>query len=230
MISNLKLLAKKVLTDIFSERVKRTLMVNQGTYFLYGESFVSLLRYGTFTSKFNEMFYLLKDKYFGDKAVYIELDTLKKFLSKFERIKKARPVKATVVFVSEFQDVYLVSPSFIKEFKDRFGTVGKIDGRAVIYIPVSMLIKWHRQELSEEEKRERRMREIIQEINSLDDEDSLLSFFEEEDEGEEMLSPSLYLDTTWEEKEKYFIKKIKELEEGLKELREEIKKLRRKEV
>ena len=226
MISDLKLLAKKVLTDIFSERVKRTLMVNQGTYFLYGESFISLLRYGTFTSKFNEIFYLLKDKYFGDRAVYLELDTLDKFLSKFERIKKARPVKATVVFVSEFQDVYLVSPSFIKEFKDRFGTVGRINGKGVVYIPVSMLIKWCRQELTEEEKRERRMREIIQEINSLD-EDVLLSFF---DESEEMLSPSLYLDTSWEEKEKYLLKKIKELEEDIKELKEEIKILRRKEV
>ncbi len=227
MISDIKLLAKKVLTDIFSERVKRTLMVSQGTYFLYGESFISLLRHGTFTTKFNEIFYLLKDKYFGDRAVYLELDTLDKFLLKFERIKKVRPVKATVVFVSEFQDVYLISPSFIKEFKDRFGTVGMINGKGVVYIPVSMLIKWRRQELTEEEKRERRMREIIQEINSLDDEDVLLSFF---DESEEMLSPSLYLDTSWEEKEKYLLKKIKELEEDIKELKEEIKILRRKEA
>ena len=153
------------------------------------------------------MFYLLKDKYFGDRAVYIELDLLDRFLIKFEKMKKRKPVKATIIFVSELQDVYLISPSFIKDFKDRFGTVGKINGRGVIYIPVSTLIKWKKQELTEEEKRERRMREIIKEINSLD-EDSFLSFFEEEDD--EYLSPSIYLDASSEEKERYFIRKIKE--------------------
>lgn len=230
MISDLKILARKVLSDIFSEKIKKTLKIDKGVYFLYGESFLSLLRYGTFTDRFNEMFYLLKDKYFGNRAVYIELDVLNKFLSRFERIKKRRPIKATVVFVSEFQEVYLVSPSFIKEFKDRFGTVGKINGNTVIYIPLSMLIKWHRQELSEEEEKERRMRQIIYEINSLDEESSFLSFFEDEGENDELLSPSLYLDTSWEEKERYFIRKIKELEESIKELKEEIKILRRKEV
>lgn len=141
--------------------------------------------------------------------------------------KKKKPIKASVVFVDEDNDIYMVSPSFILEFKERYGTIGKTeDGKIVIFVPTVLLNKINKDIEDEEELKEKRMIQIIQDINTIPYED--ITEYDDDINFNLPMMPELYLDTTLEEKNEYLLRKIEELEKEIKKLKESKNKRRRK--
>jgi len=224
---DVKLLIKKTLKEAFSDDIEKIIKIYKNTYYINSTSFFILLKTHSVIIGMSKHFKFFNSYHFGDKCVVIESDYVKNFIKKFDELKKKKPIKASVVFIDENNDVYMVSPSFILEFKERYGTIGKTeDGKIVIFVPTVLLNKINKEIDDEEELKERRMIQIIQDINtipydSLNDYDDDINF-------NLPIMPDLYLDTTLEEKNEYLLRKIDELEKEIKKLKESRNKRRRR--
>lgn len=226
---DIKHLIKTALKDTFSEKINRIVEYENNSYLIYGDSTLILVKNDSVITGMSSHFRFFNSYHFGDKCVYIEKDLIKKFIKKFDTLKKKRPIKASVIFIGDRNDVYIVSPSFILDFKDKFGTYGKAeDGTIIIFVPTILLPKWRSEEMNEDEIKARRMIQIIQDINSIPFDDT--PFYEDKDDVSISLTPNLYLDTSNDEKNEYFLKKLIELEKEVKKLKEEKKKKRRRRI
>lgn len=217
---------KKTLKETFSEDIEKIVKLDKYTYYVNSSSFFILLKTHSIIKGMNKHFKFFNNYHFGDKCILIENDYLKDFIKKFDELKKKKPIKAAVLFLDDNNDIYMVSPSFILEFKERFGTIGKAeDGQIIIFVPTVLLNKINSNIEDEQELKEKRMIQIIQEINSIPYES--LNEYDDDINFNLPMIPELYLDTTLEEKNDYLLRKIDELEKEIKKLKE-MKNKRRK--
>ena len=224
---DIKHLIKSVLKDVFSEKINKIVEFGSDSYLIYTDSTLILLKEDSIISGMNNHFHFFDSYHFGDKCVLIEKDLIIKFMKKFDSLKKKRPIKASVMFIGSKNEVYIVSPSFILDFKEKFGTIGKTeDGEIIIFVPTVLLHKLSGEKMNDDEIKSRRMIQIIDDINTIPFDD--ISNYDDIDDIGISLTPNLYLDTSNEEKNEYFLKKIDELEKEIKKLKEEKKKGRRK--
>lgn len=223
---NIRSLIKEAIKDTFSEKINKIVKYEQDTYLIYTDSTILLALYDSIIGGMNEHFRFFNSYHFGDRCVVIYRDLIKKFIKKFEILKKKKPIKASIMFIGNNNEVYFVSPSFILDFKEKFGTIGKSEeGDIIIFVPTVLLPKWKNQEINLEELRARRMIQIIEDINSIPIEE--VSIYDDKDESNISLIPELYLDTSNDEKNEYFLKKLNELEREIKKLKE-ARRLKRK--
>jgi len=224
---DIKHLIKSVLKDVFSEKINKIVEFGSNSYLIYTDSTLILLKDDSIIGGMNNHFRFFNSYHFGDKCVVIEKDLILKFMKKFDSLKKKKPIKASVMFIGQKNEVYIVSPAFILEFKEKFGTIGKAeDGEIIIFVPTLLLHKLGSEEMNEDEIKSRRMIQIIEDINTIVFDD--ISNYDDNYEISISLTPNLFLDTSNDEKNEYFLKKIDELEKEIKKLKEENKKGRRK--
>ncbi len=224
---DVKLLLKKTLKETFTDDIEKIVKIDKNSYYVNSNSFFILLKTHSIIKGMSKHFKFFNSYHFGDKCVIIESDYVKDFIKKFDELKKKKPIKASVVFVDEDNHIYMVSPSFILEFKERYGTIGKTeDGKIVIFVPTVLLNKINKDIEDEEELKEKRMIQIIQDINTIPYED--ITEYDDDINFNLPMMPELYLDTTLEEKNDYLLRKIEELEKEIKKLKESKNKRRRK--
>ncbi len=224
---NIKSLIKEAVKDTFSEKINRIVDYDQDAYLLYTDSTIILVLNDSIIGGMSEHFRFFNSYHFGDKCVVIYRDLIKKFIKKFDTLKKKKPIKASVMFIGNNNEVYFVSPSFILDFKEKFGTIGKAEnGDIVIFVPTLLLPRWKNEEMNLEEIKARRMIQIIEDINSIPLDE--VSIYDDKDEMNISLMPTLYLDTSNDEKNEYFLKKLNELEKEIKKLKESKKVKRRR--
>jgi len=224
---DVKHLIKIALKDTFSEKINKMVEFDNESYLIYTDSALILVKNNSMINGMSNHFRFFNSYHFGDRCVFIEKELIKKFIKKFDSLKKKRPIKASVVFTGEKNEMYIVSPSFILDFKEKFGTIGKSeDGEIIIFVPTVLLPKLKGDEMNDEEIRARRMIQIIDDINSIPFDD--INTYDDKDDINLSLTPNLYLDTSNDEKNEYFLKKLLELEREIKKLKEKEKKRRKK--
>ncbi|MDI6861213.1 MAG: hypothetical protein QMD25_04250 [Caldisericia bacterium] len=224
---DVKLLLKKTLKETFSDDIEKIIKIDKNTYYVNSNSFFILLKTHSIIKGMSKHFKFFNTYHFGDKCIIIENDYLKDFIKKFDELKKKKPTKASVLFIDENNDIYMVSPSFILEFKERYGTIGKgEDGKIFIFVPTVLLNKINNDIEDEQELKEKRMIQIIQDINSIPYES--INDYDDDINFNLPMIPELYLDTTLEEKNEYLLRKIDELEKEIKKLKESKNKRRRR--
>ncbi len=224
---DVKLLINKTLKETFSDEIEKIIKIDRNSYYIFSNSFFILLKTNSIIKGMSKHFKFFNSYHFGDKCIIIESDFVKNFIKNFDELKKKKPMKASVVFIGDDNDIYMVSPSFILDFKERYGTIGKTeDGKIVIFVPTVLLNKINKDIEDEEELKEKRMIQIIQDINTIPY-DSINDYDDEIDINLPMV-PDLYLDTTLEEKNEYLLRKIDELEKEIKKLKENKNKRRRR--
>ncbi|MGB9750448.1 MAG: hypothetical protein ACPLWB_06390 [Caldisericia bacterium] len=224
---DVKHLIKIALKDTFSEKINKMVEFDNESYLIYTDSALILVKNNSTINGMSNHFRFFSSYHFGDRCVFIERELIKKFIKKFDSLKKKRPIKASVIFTGEKNEMYIVSPSFILDFKEKFGTIGKSeDGEIIIFVPTVLLPKLKGDEMNDEEIRARRMIQIIDDINSIPFDD--MNTYDDKDDINLSLTPNLYLDTSNDEKNEYFLKKLLELEREIKKLKENRKKRRKK--
>jgi hypothetical protein len=224
---DVKLLIKKTFKETFSDEVEKIIKIDKNSYYVFTNSFFILLKTNSIIKGMSKHFKFFNSYHFGDKCVIVESDYVKDFIKKFDELKKKKPMKASVVFISEDNDLYMVSPSFIFSFKERYGTIGKTeDGKIMIFVPVVLLNKINKEIEDENELKERRMIQIIQDINTIPYDN--IGDYDDDIDINLPIMPDLYLDTTLEEKNDYLLRKIDELEKEIKKLKENKNKRRRR--
>lgn len=224
---NIKHLIRNALKETFSEKINKMVEFDEDSYLVYTDSTLILVKNDSIINGMNNHFRFFNSYHFGDECVIIDRDLIKKFIKKFDSFKKKRPVRASVIFIGKKDEMYIVSPTFILDFKEKYGTIGKSeDGKIFIFVPTLLLPKLNKKEMNEQEIKARRMIQIIQEINSIPFDD--IFNFEDKDDLNISLTPELFLDTSNDEKNEFFLKKLIELEKEIKKLKDDKKKKRRK--
>lgn len=224
---DIKHLIKTALKETFSEKINKMVEFDDDSYLIYTDSTLILVKNDSIINGMNNHFRFFNSYHFGDKCVFINRDLIKKFINKFDSLKKKRPVRASVIFIGQKNEMYIVSPLFILDFKEKFGTIGKSeDGKIIIFVPTVLLPKLYGEEMNDEELKAKRMIQIIEDINSIQFDD-ISDYDDKDDMNISLTTPKLYLDTSNEEKNEFFLKKLIELEKEVKKLKENKKKKRR---